>query len=542
MKRVFASFLSMILLVSLCMPGILKAKAAEKETGTASVSEYDNKITGIAEINPSWGQPGSWYYGFKVTLTNNTNSIQVDKYKVTVTLSDNFTFPWGKPGYTTVSGKEVVIDYSATSNSIAPNGASKIVADSTIVVSASEQITPKVESVKIEIVGTSVVKSEHEYTTIDTVRNPVMSDDWEPGLSDEQATTYISWATVQFGNYPTDTNGGKAPIEWRVLNVTADNKLLLISDKVLDSMAYGYGDTTWDSSTIRNDWAENFITTAFDTDDQKKALMSYTVDNSEGGVKSSGGNNTLDKVWIPSKNDMLNQNYGFIGNDARRASVTDYAKAQNATLKCSTSSGINYAGYFLRTPGYYQYDVAGVDSYGKLISNGWRTYTKTAGIRPMILLDNTIANVTLYGQVNAKVAGRLSSLSANSLTKNTVKKLLAVGTTKTVNKVTYKVTKSSAKAKTVAVMSANKKAKKIVIPSTVTISGTTYKVTSIKANAFKKCKKIANIQIKSTNLQSINKKAFNGLDEKTTIKIVKSKYKKYKKLIKNKSVKIKKIS
>jgi hypothetical protein len=104
------------------------------------------------------------------------------------------------------------------------------------------------------------------------------------------------------------------------------------------------------------------------------------------------------------------------------------------------------------------------------------------------------------------------------------------------------VTKASAKAQTVAVTSVAKSAEKVVIPSEVTIKDVDYEVTAIKANSFKKAKHLKKIQIKSKNITSINKNAFAGLDSSTTVKIVKGKYKAYKKLIKNKKVKVQKIS
>ena len=113
------------------------------------------------------------------------------------------------------------------------------------------------------------------------------------------------------------------------------------------------------------------------------------------------------------------------------------------------------------------------------------------------------------------------------------------GDTFKLSQVTYEVTNT--KKDTVAVCAADKKAKSVTIPSTVKIEGDTYKVTSIKANAFKKCKKLKKINIKSANITSMNKKAFTGLDKGTAIKIKKSKFKKYSKMIKNRDVKVKKL-
>ena len=73
------------------------------------------------------------------------------------------------------------------------------------------------------------------------------------------------------------------------------------------------------------------------------------------------------------------------------------------------------------------------------------------------------------------------------------------------------------------------------------------KVVQIGGNAFKNCKKMKTLIIKSTKLtaKSVKKNAFKGLTKKTTIKVPKSKLKAYKALFKKKGlsgkVKVKKI-
>ena len=72
-------------------------------------------------------------------------------------------------------------------------------------------------------------------------------------------------------------------------------------------------------------------------------------------------------------------------------------------------------------------------------------------------------------------------------------------------------------------------------------------VESIGKNAFKDCKKLKKITIKSTKLDSdgVKKGAFSGINKKVVVKVPKSKYSAYKKLLRskglNKKVKIKKI-
>ena len=77
-------------------------------------------------------------------------------------------------------------------------------------------------------------------------------------------------------------------------------------------------------------------------------------------------------------------------------------------------------------------------------------------------------------------------------------------------KIKVKVTSSSKKNPTVAVMKiTNKKAKKLTIPSTVKVNGVTYKVTAISDKAFKGNKKLTTVTIGS-NVTKIGKEAFSG--------------------------------
>ena len=135
----------------------------------------------------------------------------------------------------------------------------------------------------------------------------------------------------------------------------------------------------------------------------------------------------------------------------------------------------------------------------------------------------------------------------------------------TVNKKTYKVTSgATAKVPTVAFVGySNKKAKKLSVPSTVKYKNVTYKVTSIAPNAlknnkklksvvigknvktigknsFKGCKKLKSIIIKSKNITKVSAGALKNVSSKITIKCPKGKVKKYKKLLKKKSVGYKK--
>ena len=129
-------------------------------------------------------------------------------------------------------------------------------------------------------------------------------------------------------------------------------------------------------------------------------------------------------------------------------------------------------------------------------------------------------------------------------------------------KIKVKVTSSSKKNPTVAVMKiTNKKAKKLTIPSTVKVGGVTYKVTAVASQAFKGnknltnitigrgiteigneafsgCKNLKKITVTAGNLTTIRKSAVKGINKKATITVKGTKKAKtaLKKQLKKKSV------
>lgn len=130
-----------------------------------------------------------------------------------------------------------------------------------------------------------------------------------------------------------------------------------------------------------------------------------------------------------------------------------------------------------------------------------------------------------------------------------------------VGKYYYKVTSASGgKVKVMAPVS--KTASTAKIPATIKLYGTTYKVTAIDAKAYQKntaikkvilgknitslpakafygCKKLAKLQVKSTNFKSVGKNALKGTKNKLRVEVPASKSKTYKKLFTGKGTKIK---
>ena len=160
-----------------------------------------------------------------------------------------------------------------------------------------------------------------------------------------------------------------------------------------------------------------------------------------------------------------------------------------------------------------------------------------------------------------KVSGGQILQPETPATETPAAKIPAVGTTKTVGKAIYKVTKSDAKNGTVTLVKlTNKNEKKFTVPAAVKIDGVSFKVTEIFPNAFKNNKKLkqvtigknvtkigANafsgdknlkkISIKSTKLKKAGKRAFKGIHARCKIKVPKKKLSAYKRLLKGKGQK-----
>ena len=170
-------------------------------------------------------------------------------------------------------------------------------------------------------------------------------------------------------------------------------------------------------------------------------------------------------------------------------------------------------------------------------------------------------NVTIICKKNSAV---YKYAKKNNIPVKLMPKPAKKGTILTVSskKVKVKVTSSSKKNPTVAVMKiVNKKTKKLTIPSTVKVGGVTYKVTAVASQAFKGnknltnvtigrgitkigneafsgCKNLKKITVTAGNLTTIRKNAFKGINKKATITVKGTKKAKtaLKKQLKKKSI------
>ncbi len=223
----------------------------------------------------------------------------------------------------------------------------------------------------------------------------------------------VEWDCVWFGNYwQEDTNGdGKAdkndekqPIKWRVLSVDGEDAFL-IADKSLDYQKYNDTETivTWETCTIRS-WlngygagankegedygSNNFLVNAFSAGEQSAIQTTNVLNNNNPRFDIKGGNDTSDKVYLLSLDEVKNPGYGFSSNynkydENRRTKYTGYAKEQGGI-------STEYAGngsWWLRSPGFDSGRVVYVDSRGYVRRHGYYVGIYSVGVRPALHLN-----------------------------------------------------------------------------------------------------------------------------------------------------------
>ena len=233
--------------------------------------------------------------------------------------------------------------------------------------------------------GDSLVSVSDSSTTIHGIRpamwvkldKPVEMDHIDISHSDyigewsdplEDPTEY-----VEFGYY------GSEKIEWIVVD-RKDGKTLLVSRYVLDAQLFHDKDedVTWETCSLRTWLNDDFYNTAFNSAEQAKIQLSHltTPDNPESGVP--GGNDTDDKVFLLSYEEL--QQYDFLGIH-QVAYATNYAYKQGIT-----PNGYNYCQWWLRSPGASAHEAATVNMYGE--QRDWaNSFLNRNGIRPAIWVD-----------------------------------------------------------------------------------------------------------------------------------------------------------
>lgn len=247
-----------------------------------------------------------------------------------------------------------------------------------------------------------------------------ISEEVTPGNPVRKSDGTVVWDTIYLGRYiQYDTNNDgvinqqdmAAPILWRVLSTNDDaSDVLLITEQVIVFAPYmnESQQCTWETSTIRS-WLngygsdensaktdythDNFIDTAFSKEEQS-ALLNTKVHTEPLEVNIStlapdiqGGNDTTDKLYLPSWEDSTNETYGFSDDISY-----DQSRLAGKTKRCLSdpyvpdAQGIGNASYALRNPGIDNGWNAFCDEFGALNSYG-NPCNSNQGIRPMLHIN-----------------------------------------------------------------------------------------------------------------------------------------------------------
>lgn len=187
--------------------------------------------------------------------------------------------------------------------------------------------------------------------------------EYRPVSTDAQVASYqqdnkYALSTVYWFKYE--------PISWTILKEnTTDNTALILCDMIIDSQQFDYdgveSSNNYAQSTIRAWLNETFYNTVFN-EMQKQLILTTEVDNSVesagNSIIGSGCENTLDKLFLLSYQDMINTAYGYSSDPSahdtlRQKKATDYAKVQGAYV-CPMDSMLNNGHWWTRSS--YEYD------------------------------------------------------------------------------------------------------------------------------------------------------------------------------------------
>ncbi len=161
----------------------------------------------------------------------------------------------------------------------------------------------------------------------------------------------------------------------------------------------------YDSSvnTYGTDYSgKNFINTAFTSSERSAIKTTEVVNDNNISYGTAGGNDTSDKVFLLSENEVYNSStalsYGLVkGRDAddesRRCKSSTFAKAMGVWSNTNSP----YAGncwWWLRSPGLNTDDAAYVSYSGVVHSNGVSVDYDRDAVRPALHLELSSSDLT----------------------------------------------------------------------------------------------------------------------------------------------------
>lgn len=176
-------------------------------------------------------------------------------------------------------------------------------------------------------------------------------------------------------------------------NENANGSLFLLADQNLDVQQYHTDHTSiaWENSPLRAWLNSTFMNAAFSNGEQQaiKATYIYNATQSDGVTNpnpeysTAGGNNTTDRIFLPSIEEMNNSSYFPNGNTGRISTNTAYVVNQGGM-----HGKVDNADYWwLRSPGHKVNSVAYIQMNGAVNTKGGSVDAAHFAIRPAFNID-----------------------------------------------------------------------------------------------------------------------------------------------------------
>lgn len=236
----------------------------------------------------------------------------------------------------------------------------------------------KTKAGKVEI---EVVNAEAPVLPISNpmdAKDYTVDDDWQG-------------SRVYFGHYEQGSPGvnGPEPILWRVLEV-AEDSILLLSEYGLVCKYYNdtYENVTWETSTLRAWLNGEFLDTAF-TNKERYVIQDTLVKNEVNkNYNTSGGNDTVDKVFLLSYEEAQNNAYGFQSGVSNKSKSRQMRVTEAALIEGYANKDNGNTCWWLRSSGITNQYAAYVFSVGS-ITDSYFAGRRNDAVRPVIRLKTS---------------------------------------------------------------------------------------------------------------------------------------------------------
>ena len=186
---------------------------------------------------------------------------------------------------------------------------------------------------------------------------------------------------IQFGGY-----------DWRVLDVRG-NRVLILSEHVISVLQYHTTSrypVTWEDSDIRRYLNSNFFG-RLSPQDQGRIAVTEVVNNDNQWFGTSGGNNTIDRVFLLSVEEVVRY-FGDSGQLANRPEYVGILDEYSSARVATNLFGLESA-WWLRSPGAYPNYASQVNAFGEIGMRGRTVHASMIfsrfgvnGVRPALWL------------------------------------------------------------------------------------------------------------------------------------------------------------